>query len=110
MFNYYTYHLIITVELSLKAILKNAFIFTVLGIKENFFAWLANTALIFVQLMFFPFALLITLSFGVITPIYFKTFATYPIVKKYCIDPMTPDDDEERIFSDELLDDGSSEM
>ena len=100
----------VTVELKLSAILKNSFIFTVLGIKDNFFAWLINAAFIFLELMFFPITLLVILPIGFITPLFVKTFAAYPTVKKYCIDPMTPEDDEEKIFSDELLDSGDSEM
>ncbi|MBQ2755605.1 MAG: YesL family protein [Oscillospiraceae bacterium] len=109
-FNYYTYLVMVTVELKLSAILKNSFIFTVLGIKDNFFAWLINAAFIFLELMFFPITLLVILPIGFITPLFVKTFAAYPTVKKYCIDPMTPEDDEEKIFSDELLDSGDSEM
>jgi len=108
-FNYYTYLLMVTVNLSFKAIIKNSYIFTVLGIKYNFCVFLFSTIIVALEALFFPLTLPVVLFIGVSTPMFISVFGVYPVVKKYCIDPIlaaeaeAEEEDEESVFSDKLL-------
>ena len=102
---YYIYIMLVTFDLSIFKMLKNALIFTVLGIKRNVLAtlWIVLVALInFILVMFM-------LPMGIVVPlilpfVYFLPFATftttyaaYPNIQKYMIDPQisyTEDDEE----------------
>ncbi len=92
---FYTYLMMVTFDMKLGKIFKNALIFTVLGIKRNIMAGLGILSLtaIFVALIVF---------LGRIVPAFFilpflcllgfcgfmYTFAAYPVIQKYMIDPV----------------------
>ena len=92
---FYTYLMMVTFDMKLGKILKNALIFTVLGIKRNIMAGLGILSLtaMFLALIFF---------FGRIIPAlyiipflcllgfcgFMYTFAAYPVIQKYMIDPV----------------------
>ena len=96
-FRFYIYMLIVTFNIKLSKAIKNAFIFTVLGLKRNVLALLGLgviTALAVGMIM-----LLLPLGVGVtvILPLlyylgvsaFIYNFAAYPVIKKYMIDPPT---------------------
>lgn len=97
-FRFYSYLMLVTFNMKLTKIFKNALIFTVLGIKRNIMALLglvAVTAFAVVLIMLFlPMGLGVTIVLpliyylGVCAFIY--TYAAYPIIKKYMIDPVVP--------------------
>ena len=103
-FRFYTYLMVVTFDMKLSKIFKNALIFVVLGIKRNIMA-LIGLALItaFALLLIFlllPIGLGVTLVLpfiyylGVCAFIY--TYAAYPVIKKYMIDPVSiPENDQE---------------
>ncbi len=99
----YMYVMLVTFNIKTTKILKNALIFTVLGIKRNLMA-----ALGVVLVLALVIALAITLaslSFGLLPVVivfaglivlalldFICTYAVYPVIKKYMIDPATPDE------------------
>ena len=95
-FRFYIYLLIITFNIKLSKAIKNAFIFTVLGIKRNIMALLGllivTAFAVALIAIFLPMGLGVTLVLpliyylGVCAFIY--TYAAYPIIKKYMIDPI----------------------
>ena len=97
-FRFYTYLMIVTFNIKLTKVFKNALIFTVLGIKRNIMALLGLalvTAFAVVLIyLFVPMGLGVTIVLpliyylGVCAFIY--TYAAYPIIQKYMIDPVQP--------------------
>lgn len=97
---FYMYLMLINFDLSIKKIFKNALIFTALGLKRNLLAalWIIIIAAINIALV------LILLPANIIVPIilplvYFAafalfttTYAAYPTIKKYMIDPYYDED------------------
>lgn len=90
---HYFYTMIVTFELTIWQIIKNAAIFAVLGVFRNLLVSaviiVTAAALVFfsgwVELILIP---LIMFSFwGFLT-----TFTCYPVIKKYMIDPLNADD------------------
>lgn len=92
---FYIYLMLINFDLPIRKIFKNALIFTALGFKRNILAalWIVIIAVINIALVF------LLLPANIIVPIvlplvYFAafalfttTYAAYPIIKKYMIDP-----------------------
>ena len=91
MMRFYLYLMLITFDMKIGKMFKNAFIFVILGVKRNLLAilWL----IVMLALNFAVFALYMPL--GVALPIlYFFSFPTfttayaaYPVIQKYMIDP-----------------------
>ena len=107
---FYIYHLQITFELSIRKILKNALIFTTLGIKRNLLAALGMVLLTAICAAFIgiiisifgltllPIPLLLTLFFYLGATSFMASYAAYPIIDRYMIAPYvknTTDDAEE---------------
>ena len=96
---FYIYHLQITFELSIRKILKNALIFTTLGVKRNLLAALGMVlltavcaAIIGVVISIFgltllPIPLLLTLFFYLGAASFMASYAAYPIIDRYMIAP-----------------------
>ncbi len=88
---FYMYILMITFDLSIFKILKNSFIFAMVGYKRNICAWIAIALItllslyIFFALPFLGIALPFIITIGTIMMI--SAFAAYPVIKKYMIDP-----------------------
>lgn len=94
---FYTYLMLITFELSIRKILKNALIFTTLGIKRNLMGFLGIfliTALN-IALFFFLGATPLGVAIPLILPLFYylsvtaftSTYAAYPIIDRYMIAP-----------------------
>ena len=92
---FYTYLMLVTFDMKLGKILKNALIFTVMGVGRNVMALLGMVLLtgIFGALIFFFGRMLPAL---VIIPFlcllgfcgFMYTFAAYPVIQRYMIDPV----------------------
>lgn len=92
---FYTYLMMVTFDMKLSKIFKNALIFTIMGIKRNIMAGLGILSLtaIFVALIIF---------FGAKIPVFYilpflcllgfcgfmYTYAAYPVIEKYMINPV----------------------
>ncbi len=95
-FRFYTYLMVVTFDMKLRKVFKNALIFTVLGIKRNVMAlvglaFVTAFAVILVML-FLPMGLGVTLVLPFIyylgTCAFIYVYAAYPVIKKYMIDPV----------------------
>lgn len=97
---FYIYNLMITFDLSIIKILKNALIFTVLGIKRNILALLGLVVFIVLHVIIIIFFLGYGLSIPLILPMFYSTavmgfistYAAYPVIDKYMIAPYVNQD------------------
>ena len=93
---FYTYLMMVTFNMKLGKILKNALIFTVLGIKRNIMALLGIAALVGITValivVFLPMQIAVVLIIPFLCLLAFcgfmYTYAAYPILQKYMIDPV----------------------
>lgn len=110
---YYMYNLLVTFDLSILKILKNSLIFSFLGIWRNLLALVAIIFIAIVTLMlgsvYFPLGLGVAIICGFSLCAYVATYAAYPKIKEYMIDPYYKEeefsyfneaDEEEEEFSD----------
>ena len=94
----YIYPMMITFDLSIKKLFKNALIFTILGIKRNAVALLLTVAIAGINLalltVYFPLGLLLpfVIVFSLIT--FTGTYYAYPVISKYMIEPYYTKDGE----------------
>ena len=108
---FYLYLLLITFDLKTLKLFKNALIFAVLGVKRNVMAVLGIVAVIGVNLLLIVGGLSIGLATPVILPLFYllgvsgfiTTYAAYPIIQKYMIDPYVNNDENDK-ESDSLSD------
>ena len=97
-FRFYTYLMLVTFDMKIGKIFKNALIFVVLGIKRNALALvglLITTALAIVPIVvFLPMGLGVALVLPFIYYLgvcgFISTYAAYPVIQKYMIDPVAP--------------------
>lgn len=98
---FYMYLLLITFDLSIFKIIKNSFIFVVVGIKRNLVSWAGIIVVLFTN-----FYLLITIPMlGVVIPflvtvmlvMFIAAFGAYPVIKKHMIDPYFKEETSEKI-------------
>ncbi len=90
---FYIYLMMVTFDMKFRKILKNALIFTVLGIKRNLMALLGIAALVgvfvllWILLMPFKFYAIIIIPFMCFLAFcgFMYTFAAYPVIEKYMI-------------------------
>jgi uncharacterized membrane protein YesL len=103
--NFYMYTMIVTFRMTLRQMLKNAFIFSVLGVVPNLITVVINGVLIALLALFFPVTILFIAIMACSTLSFISTFNAYPRIEKYMIIPQQPkdEDEEEKIFSDERL-------
>ncbi len=93
---FYTYLMLVTFDMKLTKIFKNALIFTVMGIKRNIMALLGMALLVgfFAALIIFllPMKLAVVLILPFLCLLAFcgfmYTYAAYPVIQKYMIDPV----------------------
>lgn len=95
MMRFYIYNLLVTFKLKNFKILKNAFIFSILGIKRNIMALLGIILLLILHIML----IIVILPYGFVVAIvipfvyimaaigFMATYASYPVIQKYMIDP-----------------------
>lgn len=94
---FYIYVLMITFDLSIFKILKNSFIFALLGIKRNLLALLGIVAVLIVNFtifaLFMPLGIILPFIITISLCSFIAIYCTYPVIKKYMIDPYYPDKD-----------------
>ncbi|MDR2654858.1 MAG: YesL family protein [Oscillospiraceae bacterium] len=120
--SYYVYLMIITLDLKLGAIFKNAMIFSIAGLKQNVFVILGTALALAVPLGLMYFydisigILVLLLLYALLLPAtlcFLICFNCYPVIEKYCIDPYYeahPEEDRrgrgtdtDTLFSDEFV-------
>lgn len=95
-FRFYTYLMIVTFNIKIIKAFKNALIFTVLGIKRNILALLGLAIVTAIAVV--PMIMLVQFGLGIaiVLPLiyylgvcaFIYTYAAYPVIKKYMIDPV----------------------
>ena len=107
MMRFYIYNLLITFDIKIFKLIKNAFIFSVLGIGRNILALLGIILLtvlhVFLIIIFIPRGI----SIPIVLPFFYilaatafmSCYAAYPVIDKYMIAPYAvADNDEEFIY------------
>ena len=98
---FYIYIIMVTFDLPILKILKNSFIFAVLGIKRNIMALLGMALVLFLTAgifsMFIPLGIIIPFVILFSTCAYMSAYAAYPKVKQYMIDPYYVEEETEEI-------------
>lgn len=102
--HFYTYQIAVTTELSVRAILKNSWIFAVLGLGRNIIALLTIAAAVVIAFFINPLfemltVILILFSFCRYVAIY----TTYPVIDKYIVKPALEAEEQSEDNIDELL-------
>ena len=89
---FYIYLMLITFDMKLSKIFKNALIFVMLGIKRNLMAILGVVLMIGLNVALFivymPLGIILPFFFIPIFPAFTTAYAAYPVIKKYMIDPV----------------------
>ena len=92
---FYIYNMLVTFNLKNFKILKNALIFSVLGIKRNIMAMLGIVILLILHVLL----AIVLLPYGIAVPLvlplvylvaaigFMVTYAAFPIIQKYMIEP-----------------------
>jgi len=110
---FYTYLMVVTVDLSTRNIIKNAAIFSILGLKNNiitlFFVLLIGLPIV----LYLPLTAVILAVIGAVLIGFIVTFNSYPYLVRYIIEPHErqvraelgeededEDEDDEPIFTD----------
>ena len=94
---FYIYTMMITFDLSIKKLLKNALIFSMLGIKRNFLAFVAISTVALANVLIVMPALSIGFTLPIILPFFYlpafggfvSMYAAYPNIRRYMIDGRT---------------------
>ena len=101
---FHVFLMIVTVDLKLKDILKNCFLFSLLNLIRNFCSLLFAVGFLWLEYKFFPLSMFIFPFIGLTFPLFIITFNAYPVVKKYAIDPYFESQgnaqDDESLFED----------
>lgn len=100
---FYIYHLLITFDLSIFKILKNALIFSILGVKRNILAILGIVLLLGLHIGLIILLIPIGISIPLILPFVYAlavlafmgTYAAYPMIDRYMIAPYAQAETEE---------------
>ena len=89
---FYLYLMLITFDMKFRKIFKNAFIFVMLGLKRNLLAILWVVILVALNfgllLLYTPLGIILPVLYIPAIPLFTTTYAAYPIIKKYMIDPV----------------------
>ena len=93
---FYTYLMLVTFDMKLGKILKNALIFTMLGIWRNLLAILGIVLLVGMSAAAIVFLVPLKMAVVIIIPVlcllafsgFMYTYAAYPVLQRYMIDPV----------------------
>lgn len=105
---FYMYIVMVTFDLSIFKILKNALIFALVGIKRNIMATLGIAAMLFItyylMIMFLPLGIIIPFVLLFADCAFMSCYAAFPKIKEIMIDPYykdeSPDEYDEPVFHD----------
>ncbi|MPM69482.1 hypothetical protein SDC9_116427 [bioreactor metagenome] len=96
---FYMYIILVTFKLNTYKIIKNSFIFALLGIKRNLLAFIGILLTIsinyFFYMMFPPIGVVMPFIITFSLCAFISAYAVYPIIKKYMIIPYYPDADKQ---------------
>ena len=105
---FYIYNLLITFDIKTFKIIKNAFIFSILGIKRNTLAFLGIIILTVLHAFLIIYFIPLGISIPIVLPFFYilaatafmACYAAYPIIDKYMIAPYASENsaDEEFIY------------
>lgn len=103
---FYIYNLLITFDIKIFKLIKNAFIFSILGIGRNILAFLGILILTAINVLLIILLIPRGISIPLILPFfyliatagYMATYAAYPIIDKYMIAPYAADKGEEEFI------------
>lgn len=100
---FYMYMLLITFDISIMKILKNSFIFALVGFGRNLCGWL-GIAMVFIFNIFLfgaipMFAIILPFILTIALLMFISGFTSYPVIKKYMIDPYYSDEKKDKITS-----------
>lgn len=106
MMRFYVYNLLITFDMKNFKIIKNSFIFSILGIMRNILALLGIVLFLGLHLLLIVFLIFTPLGFVVILPLIYAlsvtafmgSYAAYPIIDKYLIAPYASEEDTEEFI------------
>jgi uncharacterized membrane protein YesL len=105
---FYVPLLIVSTDIKLKYIFKNAFIFNILGIGRNFLFVLILALVLVLHLLVLPIYYITLILDGVLVIIftlsfvsYSDSFIFYPLIKKYVLDPYLEQQKKDKIESGE---------
>jgi len=93
---FYTYLMLVTFDMKLGKIFKNALIFTMLGVWRNLLALLGIVILVGISVAAIFFLVPLKIAVVIIIPFlcllafcgFMYTYAAYPVIQKYMIDPV----------------------
>lgn len=99
---FYIYLMLVTFDLSIRKIYKNALIFSILGIKRNLMSVLGIAALVGVNVLLFIVLRPFNLTIPLILPFFYlfpsitllTTYGAYPVIEKYMITTVTDSGDD----------------
>lgn len=106
---FYIYTIMITFDLSIYKIFKDAFLLSFLGFKRNFAALigiiLVLAASMYLCLLYLPIGIILPIILTLGLLMFISGYASYPVIKKYMIDPYYKDEevaesDDEPVFED----------
>ena len=104
---FYTYLMLVTFNISIRKILKNALIFSILGIKRNLLAVVGIVIITAANVVLFPIFAITPLGIAIplILPFLYylavtsftTAYAAYPVIERYMIEPFAKDSDEDEV-------------
>ncbi len=107
---FYLYLMLVTFDLSIKKLFKNALIFTVLGWKRNLLAVVGMAVITSINVVLFPIFAMTPLGIAIplILPFLYylavtsftSAFAAYPIIDRYMIEPYRSNQDDEEEYEE----------
>lgn len=105
MMRFYLYTIMITFKLSVYKIFKDAFLLAFLGFKRNIVAFFGIIAVVFLNMyityIFMPLGIMLPFIITIALCYFIGGYASYPVIKKYMIDPYYDEVDEESSDSGE---------
>jgi hypothetical protein len=113
---FYIYNLLVTFDIKNFKLLKNALIFTALGIGRNLLALLGIILLVVIHILLIFLFLPLGISIPIILPFFYllaatsfmATYAAYPVIDKYMIAPYLDEKgDDEFVYFKENTDESS---
>ena len=116
---FYIYNLLITFDIKIFKLIKNAFIFTILGIGRNILAFLGIVILTILHVVLIFLFIPMGISIPIILPFFYilavtafmACYAAYPIIDRYMIAPYATEKEEEEFiyFKEEPEEDTSNQ-
>ena len=93
MMRFYLYLMLITFDMKIGKMFKNAFIFVILGVKRNLLAILWMIVMLMLNFAIFtlymPLGVALPILYFFSFPTFTTAYAAYPTIQKYMIDPYT---------------------